>query len=92
MNCDICSAEMPEARELVICERCFPIAERLRQSLALISTGNVEQDQAHHRAAVISSARLELNICPNACGPLKTVSPGVQECPACHFTGYHRQL
>jgi hypothetical protein len=79
-TCLGCQSLLPGNWELVICEECLPIGQRLRMSLCIQSTGNEEQDEAHHKSAVISSLRIERGFCPNGCGKMDG-----NTCPKCNF-------
>jgi hypothetical protein len=64
----------------------------LRESLAMPTTGNREQDDAHLTDAAISSALIAANFCPNGCGEMDNNIPGQASCPKCGFTLFRRSL
>lgn len=53
----------------------------IQKSLAMPTTGNDEQDDAHLHDAARSTAMIAAGFCPNGCGPLSG-----KECPVCCFS------
>jgi hypothetical protein len=64
--------------------------EKVLATIAIASTGNREQDEAHLLAAAVREVRLRHGYCPNGCQvPLRPdpVYPRtLVECPECQFT------
>ena len=56
-----------------------------RDTVAIPSTGNREEDLRQIDAFVVHEKRLAEGMCPNGCGPLEPVSRWDAECAECGF-------
>lgn len=56
--------------------------------MAMISTGNPEEDARQIASAELSAERMDKNICPNGCGPMELLDAHNRRCPLCNFHGW----
>jgi hypothetical protein len=69
--------------------------QEVLSSIAIQSTGNREQDEAHLLDAAVREVRMRHGYCPNGCQVALTpdpVYPGMRECVECKFTCNFRTL
>ena len=57
----------------------------IKGAIAMPTTGNAEQDEAHLEDAAVSMAMREAAFCPNGCGSMKVLYP-LAECVGCGFS------
>jgi len=60
----------------------------LRNNFAIPSTGDPERDRIELERAHLHQSRMEINICPNGCGPMVLDDPHMRHCPVCKFVGW----